>query len=51
MVSSTAQGGLYLRPRDMAKIGQLMLDKGIWQGNRIVSEGLGGGYPAKTCDC
>jgi CubicO group peptidase (beta-lactamase class C family) len=33
-----AQGGLLLRPRDMAKIGQLMLDKGIWQGKRIVSE-------------
>ena len=33
-----AQGGLFLRPRDMAKIGQLMLDKGTWQGNRIVSE-------------
>jgi len=33
-----AQGGLYLRPRDMAKIGQLMLDKGVWQGNRIISE-------------
>lgn len=33
-----AQGGLYLRPRDMAKIGQLMLDKGTWQGNRIVSK-------------
>lgn len=32
------QGGLYLRPRDMAKIGQLMLDKGVWQGNRIISE-------------
>lgn len=32
------QGGLYLRPRDMAKIGQMMLDKGVWQGQRIVSE-------------
>jgi len=33
-----AQGGLVLRPRDMAKIGQLMLDKGTWQGHRVVSE-------------
>jgi CubicO group peptidase (beta-lactamase class C family) len=33
-----AQGGLLLRPRDMAKIGQLMLDKGTWQGKGIVSE-------------
>ena len=32
------QGGLLLRPRDMAKIGQMMLDKGILQGNRIISE-------------
>ena len=32
------QGGLLLRPRDMAKIGQMMLDKGIWMGNRIISE-------------
>ena len=32
------QGGLYLRPRDMAKIGQMMLDKGMWNGKRIVSE-------------
>ena len=32
------QGGLYMRPRDMAKIGQLMLDKGVWKGKRIVSE-------------
>lgn len=33
-----AQGGLMLRPRDMVKIGQLMLDSGSWNGNRIVSE-------------
>ncbi|UCH71230.1 MAG: serine hydrolase [Candidatus Bathyarchaeota archaeon] len=33
-----ASSTLYLRPRDMAKIGQLYLQKGIWNGNRIVSE-------------
>lgn len=32
-----AAGGLYLRPRDMLKIGQMMLDGGTWNGHRIVS--------------
>lgn len=32
-----AGGGLFLRPRDMAKLGYLFLKKGNWQGKRIVS--------------
>ena len=31
-------GGLKLRPRDMAKIGQLILEKGIWNDQKIINE-------------
>jgi len=33
-----ASGDIYLRPRDMAKIGFLFLEKGVWKGERIISE-------------
>lgn len=31
-------GGLKLTPRDMIKIGTMMLNNGVWNGNRIISE-------------
>lgn len=36
--NSIFAAGLYLCPRDMAKFGQLFLQDGLWDGNRIVSE-------------
>ncbi|MFC2033673.1 serine hydrolase domain-containing protein [Chloroflexota bacterium] len=35
---AVASSLLYLQPRDMAKIGQMYLQKGVWNGKRIVSE-------------
>ena len=32
------EGGLYLRPRDLARIGYLYLRDGIWEGQRILPE-------------
>ncbi len=32
------EGGLYLAPRDLARIAQLFLQKGTWRGRRVVSE-------------
>jgi CubicO group peptidase (beta-lactamase class C family) len=34
--SVNTEGGLYLRPRDLAKIGYLFLQNGVWDGKAVV---------------
>ncbi len=33
-----AAGWVYMLPRDMVKIGELMLREGVWKGRRVISE-------------
>ena len=35
---AVAQGSFFMRPRDMLKLGQLFLDRGLWHGRRLISE-------------
>lgn len=42
--------GLYLCPEDMAKLGQLMLQRGVWNGRKLVSEAFIEEMTAKQVD-
>lgn len=44
------EGGLYLSPLDLAKIGQLYLDDGVWQGARILPPGWAKEATARIVD-
>ncbi len=35
---ANTEGGLYMRPHDLAKIGYLYLRNGVWDGKRIIAE-------------
>ncbi len=36
---SDTEGGLYLTPRDLARIGYLYMKDGVWEGQRLLAEG------------
>jgi CubicO group peptidase (beta-lactamase class C family) len=45
---TAAFAGLRLRPRDMARVGQLVLDGGVWNGQRVVSQAWVAEAPRRT---
>jgi CubicO group peptidase (beta-lactamase class C family) len=44
---TAVDAGHFLTPREMAKIGQLFLDDGMWKGKRILPEGWAGSVGVK----